>query len=57
MQRIALDSVMFRAIDGQAGLTAMLALGWRTNDQPQTLANYIAVVRTLAAGSKSGPPP
>lgn len=47
MQRIALDGVVFRAINGQAGLTAMLALGWRKNDQSQTLANYIEVVRTL----------
>ena len=57
MQRIALDGVVFRAIDGRAGLTAMLALGWRKNDQSQTLANYIAVVRTLAAESQSRPPP
>ena len=50
MQRIALDGVVFRAINGQAGLTAMLALGWRKNDQSQTLANYIEVVRTLTKG-------
>ena len=49
MQRIALDGVVFRAIDNRAGLKAVLALGWRKNDASPALANFLAVVRRLAA--------
>ena len=49
MQRIALDGVVFRAIDDRAGLKAVLALGWRKNDASPALANFLAVVRRLAA--------
>ena len=48
MQRIALDGVVFRAIDDRAGLKAVLALGWRKNDASPALANFLAVVRKLA---------
>ena len=51
MQRIALEGVVFRAIDKRAGLTAVLALGWRKNDRSRALANYLAVVRALVAPS------
>ena len=51
MQRIALEGVVFRAIDERAGLTAVLALGWRKNDRSRALANYLAVVRALVAPS------
>ena len=51
MQRIALEGVVFRAIDKRAGLTAVLALGWRKNDRSRALANYLAVVRALVANS------
>ena len=51
MQRIALEGVVFRAIDERAGLAAVLALGWRKNDQSRALANYLAVVRALVAPS------
>ena len=47
--RIALDGVVFRAIDNRAGLKAVLALGWRKNDASPALANFLAVVRRLAA--------
>ena len=49
MQRIALDGVVFRAIDDRAGLKAVLALGWRKNDASPALANFVALVRRLAA--------
>jgi DNA-binding transcriptional LysR family regulator len=49
MQRIALDGVIFRGIDERAGLTAVLAIGWRKNDRSRVLANYLAMVRALAA--------
>ena len=49
MRRIALDGVTFRAIDTRAGLTAVLALGWRKSDASAALANYLALVRKLAA--------
>ena len=49
MQRIALDGVVFRAIDNRAGLKAVLALGWRKNDASPALANFLTVVRRLAA--------
>ncbi|MEO6745924.1 MAG: LysR substrate-binding domain-containing protein [Caldimonas sp.] len=49
MQRIALDGVVFRAIDERAGLKAVLALGWRKNDASPALANFVALVRRLAA--------
>ena len=49
MQRIALDGVVFRQIDERAGLTAVLALGWRKNDRSQAVANYLTVVRALVA--------
>ena len=49
MQRIALDGVVFRAIDERAGLTAVLAIGWRKNDPSRALANYLAVVRALVS--------
>ncbi|MDQ6627277.1 MAG: LysR family transcriptional regulator [Pseudomonadota bacterium] len=49
MQRIALDGVVFRAIEDRAGLKAVLALGWRKNDSSATLANFLAVVRRFAA--------
>jgi DNA-binding transcriptional LysR family regulator len=49
MQRIALDGVVFRAIDDRAGLTAVLALGWRKNDASPTLANFVRLVRRMAA--------
>ena len=47
MQRIALEGVVFRAIDERAKLTSVLALGWRKNDRSRALANYLAVVRAL----------
>ena len=49
MQRIALDGVVFRAIDNRAGLKAVLALGWRKNDASPALANFLTLVRRLAA--------
>lgn len=49
MQRIALDGIVFRAIDERAGLKAVLALGWRKNDASPAVANYLALVRKLAA--------
>jgi hypothetical protein len=49
MRRIALDGVTFRAIDTRAGLTTVLALGWRKSDASAALANYLALVRKLAA--------
>lgn len=49
MHRIALDGVVFRAIDDRAGLKAVLALGWRKNDASPALANFVALVRRLAA--------
>ena len=49
MQRIALDGVVFRAIDTRAGMTAMLALGWRKNDGSAALANFLGMVRKLVA--------
>lgn len=49
MQRIALDGVVFRAIDDRAGLKAVLALGWRKNDASPALANFVVLVRRLAA--------
>ena len=49
VQRIALDGIVFRAIDERAGLTAVLAIGWRKNDRSRALANYLAVVRALVA--------
>lgn len=49
MQRIALEGLVFRAIDGRAGLEAVLALCWRRNDASAALRNYLAVVRGLAA--------
>lgn len=49
MRRLALDGLVFRAIDERAGFTAMLALGWRKNDSSRALLNYLAVVRALAA--------
>jgi len=49
MQRIALDGVAFRPFDAHAGLQAVLALGRRKNDAAPALANYIAMVRALAA--------
>ena len=51
MQRIALDGVVFRAIDNRAGLKAVLALGWRKNDASPALANFLTVVRRLAAAA------
>ena len=51
MQRIALDGVVFRAIDERAKLTSVLALSWRKNDRSRALANYLAVVRALVAPS------
>lgn len=48
MQRIALDGVVFRAIDDRAKLEAVLALGWRKNDASPAIANFLAVVRKLA---------
>ena len=49
MQSIALDGVVFRAIDERAGLKAVLALGWRRNDASPALRNYLDLVRRLAA--------
>jgi DNA-binding transcriptional LysR family regulator len=49
MRRIGLDGVTFRNIDIRAGLTAVLALGWRKSDASAALANYLALVRRLAA--------
>lgn len=49
MQRIALDGVFFRTLEERAGLKAMLALGWRKNDRSRALANYLSLVRALAA--------
>jgi DNA-binding transcriptional LysR family regulator len=49
MQRIALDGVVFRAIDDRAGLKAVLALGWRKNDASPALANFVELVRRMAA--------
>lgn len=46
---IALEGVVFRAIDERAGLKAMLALGWRSNDASPALRNYLDLVRRLAA--------
>ena len=51
MQRIALEGVVFRAIDERAKLTSVLALGWRKNDRSRALANYLAVVRALVVPS------
>ena len=51
MQRIALDGVVFRAIDNRAGLKAVLALGWRKNDASPALANFLTVVRRLATAA------
>ena len=48
MRRIALEGVTFRAIDARAGLSAVLALGWRKSDGSAALANYLALVRKLA---------
>jgi hypothetical protein len=48
MQRVALDGIVFRRIDESAGISAVLALGWRKNDRSKALANYLALVRTLA---------
>jgi DNA-binding transcriptional LysR family regulator len=48
LQRVALDGVVFRAIDERDGLTAALTLSWRKNDASPTLANYVALVRNLA---------
>lgn len=50
MQRFALDGVVFRAVEKRAGLGAILALGWRKNDSSPALANYLAIVRKMAAG-------
>lgn len=49
MQRIALDGVVFREIDERAGLTAILAIGWRKNDRSRAVANYLSMVRALLA--------
>ena len=49
MQRIALDGVVFRTIDDRAGLKAVRALGWRMNGASPALANFVALVRRLAA--------
>ena len=49
MQRIAMDGVVFRAIDERAELKAVLALAWRRNDVSPALRNYVEVVRRLAA--------
>ena len=48
-QRIAMDGVVFCAIDARAGLEAVLALGWRRNDASPALRNYLDLVRRLAA--------
>ena len=48
MQSIALDGVVFRAIDERAGLKAVLALGWRRNDALPAVRNYLDLVRRLA---------
>ena len=48
-QRIAMDGVVFRAIEERAGLKAVLALGWRRNDASPALRNYLDLVRRLAA--------
>lgn len=48
MRRIALDGVVFRAIDERAGLKAVLALCWRRNDASPTLHNYLQLVRRLS---------
>lgn len=50
MRRIALDGLVYRRIDERAGLTAILALGWRKNDASAALANYLTLVRRLAGG-------
>ena len=49
VQGIALDGVVFRAIDERAGLKAVLALGWRRNDSSPALRNYLDLVRRLTA--------
>jgi DNA-binding transcriptional LysR family regulator len=49
MQSIGLDGVTFRAINERAGLSSVLALAWRKNDASPALANYVALVRKLAA--------
>ncbi len=51
MQRIALDGVVFRPVDERAGLKALLTLGWRKNDGSAALANYLDLVRRLAAAA------
>lgn len=51
MRRIAIDGVVFRAIDDRAGMKAVLALGWRKNDRSAALGHYVALVRTLAAAA------
>ncbi len=50
VQGIALEGVVFRAIDERAGLKAVLALAWRRNDASPVLRNYLDLVRRLAAG-------
>lgn len=50
MRSIALEGVVFRPIDERAGLSAVLALGWRRNDGSPALRNYLMLVRQLAAG-------
>lgn len=52
MQRLALDGVAFRPVDERAGLKAVLALGWRRNDASPALANFVALVRRLAAAHR-----
>jgi DNA-binding transcriptional LysR family regulator len=54
MRRVALDGIAFREIEKRAGLTAVLAVGWRKNDRSRALANYLAVVRTLLAKHTCG---
>lgn len=49
VQSVALDGVVFRAIDERAGLRAVLALGWRRSDASAALRNYLELVRRLAA--------
>jgi DNA-binding transcriptional LysR family regulator len=49
MQRIALEGVVFRAIDERAGLKAVLALGWRKSDASPALANFVGLVSRMAA--------
>ena len=53
VQGIALDGVVFCAIDERAGLKAVLALGWRRSDASAALRNYLELVRRLAANRRS----